>query len=74
MLCFPQTVEFGVFREVADLEEKGRLKFLTQTQFQESLDTLVRAGHHVLIDIENAIRSLLALDFSKKVKCSKVNN
>ncbi|KAK8384922.1 hypothetical protein O3P69_014469 [Scylla paramamosain] len=52
------TAESGVFREVAELEEKGRLKFLIQEQFQESLDTLVRAGHHVLIDIENAIKSL----------------
>ncbi|XP_063885591.1 probable glutamate receptor [Scylla paramamosain] len=68
---FLRTAESGVFREVAELEEKGRLKFLIQEQFQESLDTLVRAGHHVLIDIENAIKSLVALDFSQKVKCSK---
>ncbi|XP_063884803.1 glutamate receptor 1-like [Scylla paramamosain] len=63
---FLRTVESGVFREVAELEEKGRLKFLTQAQFQESLDTLVRSGHHVLVDNGNAVRNLVALDFSQK--------
>ncbi|KAK8384803.1 hypothetical protein O3P69_014387 [Scylla paramamosain] len=66
---FLRTVESGVFREVAELEEKGRLKFLTQAQFQESLDTLVRSGHHVLVDNGNAVRNLVALDFSQKGRC-----
>ncbi|XP_045123999.1 glutamate receptor 3.3-like [Portunus trituberculatus] len=63
---FLRTVESGVFREVAELEEKDRLKFVTQAQLPESLDTLVRAGHHVLVDNGNAVRNLIALDFSQK--------
>ena len=63
---FLKDVKSGVFREVADLEEEGRLQFHTQAQFQTSLDTLVRAGDHVLIDMENNIRGLVALDVSKK--------
>lgn len=61
-----QTVDSGVFREVADLEEKGRLKFHTQKQFPTSLDTLVRAGDHVLVDVDVNMRILIALDFSLK--------
>ncbi|KAK8384814.1 hypothetical protein O3P69_014397 [Scylla paramamosain] len=62
-------VESGVFREVANLEEEGRLKFHTQAQFPTSLDTLVRAGDHVLVDIEITIRNLIALDVSQKGRC-----
>ncbi|MPC71007.1 Glutamate receptor [Portunus trituberculatus] len=70
---FLRTVESGVFREVAELEEKDRLKFVTQAQLPESLDTLVRAGHHVLVDNGNAVRNLIALDFSQKGKYQNTN-
>ncbi|XP_045124003.1 uncharacterized protein LOC123511959 [Portunus trituberculatus] len=62
-------VEFGIFRKVADLENEGRLMFHTQAQFQESLDTLVRTGRHVLVDMENNIRGLVASDVSKRSRC-----
>ncbi|XP_063884797.1 uncharacterized protein LOC135113487 [Scylla paramamosain] len=58
-------VKFGVFREVAKLEDKGRLSFLTQSQLLESLDSLVRAGHHVLVDLDVNHRRRLSLDFSR---------
>lgn len=51
---------------MAELEQKGRLLFHTQAQFLDSLDTLVRAGDHVLIDVEVSLRNLMALDVSQK--------
>ncbi|XP_063885587.1 ionotropic receptor 93a-like [Scylla paramamosain] len=66
---FLRGVESGIFREVADLENEGRLMFHTQAQFQESLDTLVRAGSHVLVDMGNNIRGLVASDVSKSGRC-----
>ncbi|KAK8384833.1 hypothetical protein O3P69_014414 [Scylla paramamosain] len=60
------SVESGVFREVAELEKKGRLKFHTQAQYLTSLDKLVRAGDHALVDAAISLRSLIALDFSQK--------
>ncbi|MPC16864.1 Glutamate receptor 2 [Portunus trituberculatus] len=66
---FLRDVEFGIFRKVADLENEGRLMFHTQAQFQESLDTLVRTGRHVLVDMENNIRGLVASDVSKRSRC-----
>ena len=55
-----------MYHQVAQLEEEDRLKFHTQTQIQESLNTLVRAGHHVVIDVDISLRSHIALDFSEK--------
>ncbi|KAK8384650.1 hypothetical protein O3P69_014312 [Scylla paramamosain] len=66
---FLRGVQSGMFREVADLEKKGRLKFNTQTQFSNSLDTLVRAGDHVLVEIDTTVKNLMALDVSKKGRC-----
>ena len=48
------------------LEEEGRLEFHTQTQYLKSLNTLVRGGHHVVVDVDINLRSLIALDFSRK--------
>ncbi|KAK8384657.1 hypothetical protein O3P69_014319 [Scylla paramamosain] len=57
---------FGEMREVAGLEEEGRLEFHTQVRLKESLDTLVRAGGHVLLDAGNTQKKLIASDFSNK--------
>ena len=65
-------VKSGVFREVAALENEGRLMFHTQAQFHESLDTLVRRGRHVLVDMENNIRGLVASDVSKNSTFSTI--
>ncbi|XP_050714182.1 glutamate receptor ionotropic, kainate glr-3-like [Eriocheir sinensis] len=64
-------VKTGIFREVAELEGVGRLKFHTQaqTKYMTVLDTLVRAGDHVIVDFEISLRSLMALDFSQKGQC-----
>ncbi|XP_045124010.1 probable glutamate receptor, partial [Portunus trituberculatus] len=60
---------FGEMREVAGLEKKGRLEFHTQTRYMVSLDTLVREKSHVLVDAEDSVRKLIALDFTEKGRC-----
>ncbi|MPC45360.1 hypothetical protein E2C01_039058 [Portunus trituberculatus] len=69
LLFFPQEVKYGVFHEIAELEDKGRLNFLTHSELAESLDTLVRAGHHVLVDLDVNHRKRMSLDFSRKGRC-----
>lgn len=54
---------------MAKLEKVGRLKFHTQAMFQESVDTFVRAAGHVLVDFDLALKSLIALDFSRTGLC-----
>ncbi|XP_045123995.1 uncharacterized protein LOC123511952 [Portunus trituberculatus] len=66
---FLRSVQSGIFREVAELEDEGRLTFHTQAQYLKSFNTLVRAGDHVLVDGENTIKRLIALDFSQKGRC-----
>lgn len=48
------------------LEGKGRLEFQTTAQMKESLNTLVRAGQHVLTELDINLKSLMALDFSQR--------
>ncbi|XP_071535592.1 LOW QUALITY PROTEIN: uncharacterized protein [Panulirus ornatus] len=64
-----RTVKYGIFREIADLQSKGRVKFHTQAQFQESVDLLVRRGDHILVDISGTQRNLVAEDFSRTGRC-----
>ncbi|KAK8384953.1 hypothetical protein O3P69_014487 [Scylla paramamosain] len=59
---------FGEMREVAGLEKEGRLEFHTQARYKESLDTLVRAGGHVLLDAESSLKTLVTSDFTEKGK------
>ncbi|XP_063884792.1 glutamate receptor ionotropic, delta-1-like [Scylla paramamosain] len=62
-------VKSGLFKEVASLEGKGRLEFHTQSQYLKSLDNLVRRGHHVLVDVDVNLKSLIGLDFSQEGQC-----
>ncbi|XP_063885579.1 probable glutamate receptor [Scylla paramamosain] len=69
---FLRDVKDGVFREVAELEDVGRLKFHIQTKIPESIDTLVRAAHHVLVETDVLLRNHVALDFSREGECCLV--
>ncbi|XP_071535588.1 probable glutamate receptor [Panulirus ornatus] len=64
-----RTVKSGIFREVADLESEGRVTFHTQAQFRESIDTLVRRGDHILVDVGVTQRNLIVQDFSRTGRC-----
>ncbi|XP_071525441.1 uncharacterized protein [Panulirus ornatus] len=63
------SVESGIFREVADLEDEGRLKFLIQTEFRDNIDTVVRRGDHVFTGPSTALRHLVTQDFSQTGRC-----
>nr|XP_053636402.1 probable glutamate receptor [Cherax quadricarinatus] len=65
-----KTAKFGIYREIADSEKTGRLIFIPHPQFPEAIDTLVRRGDHVIIDIRGDVRSTIAQDFTKTGKCS----
>ncbi len=45
---------------------KGRLKFQSVVEIDESFNTLVRAGHYVLITGAGYVDILIARDFSEK--------
>nr|XP_053636401.1 LOW QUALITY PROTEIN: probable glutamate receptor [Cherax quadricarinatus] len=60
----------GIYREIADSEKTGRLIYLPHPQFPEAIDTLVRRGDHVIIDVHGDVRSTIAQDFTKTGKCS----
>ncbi|KAK8385027.1 hypothetical protein O3P69_014533 [Scylla paramamosain] len=66
---FLREVQSGIYYEVAMLEKEGRLKFRTQGEFPESLRTLVRPGHHILIDAGVTVRNLIAQQFSMTGRC-----
>ncbi|MPC81753.1 hypothetical protein E2C01_076386 [Portunus trituberculatus] len=55
---FLRDVESGMFKELAELEQKGRLEFHTQSQFLATLSTLVKIGRHILVigDITISLR------------------
>ncbi|XP_050713863.1 probable glutamate receptor [Eriocheir sinensis] len=66
---FLREVDSGIYHEVAELEKESRLMFRTQGEFPESLRTLVRPGHHILIDAGVTVRNLIAQQFSMTGQC-----
>ncbi|XP_071523954.1 probable glutamate receptor [Panulirus ornatus] len=64
-----RTVKSGIFREIADLEVEGRIKFLTLAEFRDSVDTLVRQGDHIIVDVGVTQRNLVVQDFSRTGRC-----
>ncbi|MPC18113.1 Glutamate receptor [Portunus trituberculatus] len=66
---FIREVQSGIYYEVAMLEKEDRLKFRTQGEFPESLRTLVRPGHHILVDAGVTVRNLIAQQFSLTGRC-----
>ncbi|KAK4310313.1 hypothetical protein Pmani_018131 [Petrolisthes manimaculis] len=68
-----RSVKSGIYREVSKLEDGNRLKFHTQSQFPESLHTLVKPGGHVLVDVDMNVRNLMTNDFSNTATQAVVN-
>ncbi|XP_071523914.1 LOW QUALITY PROTEIN: glutamate receptor ionotropic, delta-2-like [Panulirus ornatus] len=64
-----RSVKSGIFREIADLEAEGRVKFQPQSQFRESVNTLLRRGDHVLAEPAATVRNLVIQDFSRTGRC-----
>lgn len=61
---FFQSSESGLFKEVADLDKKMRLKFNIPEEFYDTLANLVRPGHHVFIDPGITVKNLVAHQFT----------
>ncbi|XP_042242544.1 probable glutamate receptor [Homarus americanus] len=64
-----KSVESGIYREVAETESRGGIKYQTLFEFFHSADTLVRRGDHVLIDIEILMSMIISRDISKTGRC-----
>ncbi|XP_071526994.1 LOW QUALITY PROTEIN: probable glutamate receptor [Panulirus ornatus] len=64
-----RSVNSGIFREIADSENVGRIQYVRSTQFPASMETLVRQGSHVLIAEDLYGRVLMAQDFSRTGHC-----
>ncbi|XP_069945070.1 probable glutamate receptor [Cherax quadricarinatus] len=60
----------GIYREIADAENIGRLIFVPRPQFPGLINTLVRRGDHVLINVHGDSKSNIAQDFTRTGKCS----
>ena len=63
-----KSVSSGIFREVAEREKAGGIKFQLLHEFWGSMDTLLRKGDHVLIAVEIMTRFLISHDFTKRGK------
>ncbi|XP_071535556.1 probable glutamate receptor [Panulirus ornatus] len=64
-----RSVDFGIYKEVADAEKGGRTLFVRIGEFAHYIDTLVSQGDHVLIEAETLTKFLLSIEFSRRGKC-----
>nr|XP_053636398.1 glutamate receptor ionotropic, delta-2-like [Cherax quadricarinatus] len=69
-ISYMKLAKSGVFRELAESEKIGRLIYVPTSEFQEIIDTLVRRGDHVFINVHSGLKSSIAQDFTKTGKCS----
>ncbi|XP_042233738.1 probable glutamate receptor [Homarus americanus] len=59
-----RTVKSGIIREVADLEAEERVMYSTHKEYKKVVNTLIRNGRHVLVDVYINLRNLMAEDFT----------
>nr|XP_053652050.1 glutamate receptor-like [Cherax quadricarinatus] len=64
------SAESGIYLEMAEAEKVGRLKWGTHAQFTDYINTLVRRGDYVLMEVDNGLRTYIAQDFTRTGKCS----
>ncbi|XP_071545438.1 uncharacterized protein [Panulirus ornatus] len=64
-----RAVKSGIFREVADHDKEGLIKYVNTPEFYDNMDSLVREGDHVIITEDRYERVLMARDFSRKGRC-----
>ncbi|XP_068230709.1 probable glutamate receptor [Palaemon carinicauda] len=63
------TVKSGVFREVALLWDKGRMKYMEDSEFLGAVDTLVRQGDHVILTTSLTADMYMANLYTRTGKC-----
>ncbi|XP_042233410.1 probable glutamate receptor isoform X2 [Homarus americanus] len=64
------SVKSGIYREIAEAEKEGRLIWRTHKQFAGDIDTLVRRGDHVLMEVDSGLKAYVSQDFGKTGECS----
>ncbi|XP_045118051.1 uncharacterized protein LOC123508395 [Portunus trituberculatus] len=64
-----RSVKSGIFREVAEREKAGGIKFQLLHEFWGSMNTFLRKGYYVLIAVEIMTRFLISHDFTKRGQC-----
>ncbi|XP_069945071.1 probable glutamate receptor [Cherax quadricarinatus] len=69
-VLYLKSAKSGIYREIADAEKTGRVIYIPHLQFPEVIDSLVRRGDHVLVDVHDGVKSNIAQDFTKTGKCS----
>nr|XP_045600623.1 glutamate receptor U1-like [Procambarus clarkii] len=67
---FVREIESGMYREIADLKDKGRLIYIVHTEFEESMHTLVKRGDYVLMELDYGVKIYMSRDFTSSGKCS----
>lgn len=65
MAIYVKAVKSGIFREVADYDEEGLIKYVNTPEFYTNMNSLVRQGDHVIITEDRYERVLMAKDFSR---------
>ncbi|XP_045612759.2 probable glutamate receptor [Procambarus clarkii] len=63
-------VKSGIYREIGDLEKKGRLVYITLLQLGDIINTLVRRGDHVVMDVDFGLKAYMSRDFTTSGQCS----
>ncbi|XP_069943809.1 probable glutamate receptor [Cherax quadricarinatus] len=63
------SVKSGIFHEVAEAETKGRLKYKLLHEFPHAINTLVKRGDHVLMDLEIVITMFIGQYFTQTGRC-----
>ncbi|XP_042233414.1 probable glutamate receptor [Homarus americanus] len=65
-----QSVDSGIFWELAELEKEDRILYKTLPQFGKAADTLVTRGDHVLMEVEMSLKAIMSQDFTRTGQCS----
>lgn len=65
LCCVSQTVQRGVYRDLADTRGQGRAHFLASSALYEAAYTTVRSGTHALLVEDTTCRKVYSDDFTK---------
>lgn len=64
-LCIFKAMKSGIFREIADSEKQGRIKYVRGSEFYNTMNSLVRQGDHVIIAQDKYGAVLKSQDFAR---------
>ncbi|XP_064099438.1 uncharacterized protein LOC135210477 [Macrobrachium nipponense] len=64
-----KSFESGVFKELADAGEKGKISFMGSTSLTEIVNTKVSSGDYVMVIDDSTMKTLVAEHFSRSGTC-----